>query len=567
MQKCNNLNMSEAPAEVMVNFSVGVQVDPPVSQTKKELIDPRTISKNTDQEGRNKLAIEIRESKILRDDIKKTETKLDERNEAVLVKLKDRLHIPDKQKIELETQLLEQRTKQDELPDPKKMIEAYYEKSSETPLSNQEKRDLLKPEVLAELSTDEYITLWKRLNPHFLTHVTRQGLRDHTGGDPMVSHSSNYNSFVNGFTDVMKNEKRIYPPLARIGLKDRDETTVQIFLSNYELQAENEDEALKRFDTRLHQSMGAAPTYPDHTSTHLAAQIASDRYYGGETNNEVFFVYPSDVLASQYPFAFNGWEKDFTHPQGETKWNDVFIWTDPGKPGVPVDSGVVFLSKDTKVDPNTGSKYASEIIKDEQGQDLRIPVYDEPLLKKFENWVNELTSESPIIKAIGEAYKGNNSGGFDRVLRDEMRSIGVPEDSMESLIIMSGLSQDMFLFGEKHPTNNKYIDDFKSSNAKYKRSETTIASNEYWEKYFAEHPEQRPKHIVYYNGDPTNAIYRFQQENHIGSANTSKVDGQLLGFDDNHVVDMANDPRSNIGHQELVNLGNKIIREHYQNKI
>ena len=146
--------MSEAPAEVMVNFSVGVQVDPPVSQTKKELIDPRTISKNTDQEGRNKLAIEIRESKILRDDIKKTETKLDERNEAVLVKLKDRLHIPDKQKIELETQLLEQRTKQDELPDPKKMIEAYYEKSSETPLSNQEKRDLLKPEVLAELSTD-----------------------------------------------------------------------------------------------------------------------------------------------------------------------------------------------------------------------------------------------------------------------------------------------------------------------------------------------------------------------------------------------------------------------------
>ena len=132
---------------------------------------------------------------------------------------------------------------------------------------------------------------------------------------------------------------------------------------------------------------------------------------------------------------------------------------------------------------------------------------------------------------------------------------------------MSGLSQDMFLFGEKHPTNNKYIDDFKSSNAKYKRSETTIASNEYWEKYFAEHPEQRPKHIVYYNGDPTNAIYRFQQENHIGSANTSKVDGQLLGFDDNHVVDMANDPRSNIGHQELVNLGNKIIREHYQNKI
>ena len=37
--------------------------------------------------------------------------------------------------------------------DPKKMLEAYYAKMETMPLSNAEKRALLRPEVLAELST------------------------------------------------------------------------------------------------------------------------------------------------------------------------------------------------------------------------------------------------------------------------------------------------------------------------------------------------------------------------------------------------------------------------------
>ena len=541
----------------------------PLGQAKKELFDQKTISKKHDQEGRNALASDIKAIRKDLENLKKegaeTEEQIKDRQGKLLVRLKQKLNKPDEQLIQLQEKQLEAQSKQKDLPNPREMLKAYYEKMSTEPLSNQEKRDLLKPEVLFELSTDEYVALWKRLNPHFLTHVTRQGLRDHTGGDAMVNHSRGHNSFVEGFIDVMKNEKRIFPPLARIGLKDRDEATVRTFLESYPLQAENEAEALKRFDSALHQSMGAAPTYPDHTSTHLAAQIASDRYYGGETKNEVFFVYPSDVLASQYPFAFNGWEKDFTHPQSETKWNDVFIWTDPKRPGVPVDSGVVFLPKDTKVDPNTGSKYASEIIKSDADDDStqRIPVEDPLLTSKFEDWANGLNSESPVIKAIEDSNRRNDSSGFDRVLKDEMRKIGVPEDSMESLVYMSGLSQDIFLFKDKHPTKNKYVDDFKSSNAKYKRAENTVTAKEYWEGYFSKHPDQKPKHIIFYNGDPTSAIYKFQQENGIGSADTSKTDGQLLGFDDNHISDMASDLRSNAGHDELVELGNRIITEHY----
>jgi len=545
--------MSESPA-VAINETFSI---------KKDLIDPRTISKNNDQQGRDKLAADIHESRVLRNEVKITETKLGERQNETLVKLKSKLHIADKQTIELQTQLLEQKTAQDQLPDRKKMVEAYYEKAAETPLTNQEKKDLLKPEVLSQLSSDEYIALWKRLNPHFLANVTRQGLRDHTGNDPMLNHSSGQDTFLNSFTDIMKNEKRMYPTLSRIGLKERDETNVKIFLSKHELKAETQEKALDEFDNLLHGERASAPSYPDMTATHFAAQMVSNIYYGAETGNEVFFVYPSDVLASQYPFAFNGFQKDFTRAQSEDKWNDVFIWTDPNKSGVPIDSGFVFLPKDTKVDPNTGSKYASEIIKGENGQDLRIPVEDDLLIKKFENWVNELNSESPVIKAIEDANERRNSSDFNFTLKEEMLKIGVPEDSIQSLLLMSGLSQNIFIFKESETSKVNYIESFKRSNAKYKRAEVTIPANEYWEKYFVEHPDERPKHVIYYNGDPTSAIYRFQQENGIGSADTSKTDGQLLGFDDNHVTDMANDPRSNQGHDELVALGNKIITEHY----
>ena len=87
-----------------------------------------------------------------------------------------------------------------------------------------------------------------------------------------------------------------------------------------------------------------------------------DNFYGGERGNEVFFVYPSDVLASQNDYSFNGWQKDFTKMQSEDKWNGVFVWPqDMNNPGISVDAGVVFLPGNIPVDPETGSKYASAL--------------------------------------------------------------------------------------------------------------------------------------------------------------------------------------------------------------
>ena len=397
-----------------------------IEQVKKELTNPRVISKKHDQEGRNETARTILEArtsaKITKERILGSEKKgqgvaetatnlyqqerqkaaeLAQRLESVLVRLKNTVGLGDKQAVALqididtlkaerdalavqslviEEELKGLRQRQAEIPDPKKLLEAYYEKKTTQPLTNEEKRELLKPEVLASLSTQEYIALWRRLNPYFLSHVTREGFRDHNA---MVYHSVGMKEFHNGFSRVVDDQKMLRPPLALHGLPTRDEATVKNYLNGWVLQAENEDEARQRLSDLLIFHLADAPKYPDETAVHFAAQLVADHYYGGESGNEVFFIYPTDVLASQYNFAFNGWEKDFTKPQSETKWNDVFVWPQTlDNPGISLDSGFVFLPELTPVDRQTGSKYASEV-KVVNGQEKRVMVEDTKLVSSF----------------------------------------------------------------------------------------------------------------------------------------------------------------------------------------
>lgn len=553
--------MSEAPA--------GVFTEPIIQQAKKEIFDPRTISKTHDQGGRDALAGSFRQIKKETEEvgakITQTESELQVRQESMLIKLKQKLNIPDKQTIELQAQILEERTKQDQLPNPKVMVEAYYEKIAETPLTNQEKRDLLKSEVLSQLTMDEYIAVWKRLNPYFLSHVTRQGFRDHNA---MFYHSSGLQEFHNGFTSVVNDRKELRSPLTLEGLKNRDETSVKMFLSGWVLQAENEAVAKDRFKALLHKSMGVAPKYPDQTAVHFAAQMVANKSYGGEANNEVFFAFPSEVLASQHNFAFNGRQKDFTHSQDEEMWNDVFMWPDSLEDsGITIDAGVVFLPEKTLVDPNTGSKYASEI-KVVDGQQKRVLIENSELINKFNDWAKTLGDNSEMTNMV-DKYENERDyrrsegmrSDLEKLCYQELQKIGFDENSSADLT--PGLINYLVSWKDKDVVIGMFQSRIDDSSAKYKKAENTISAKDYWESYFSKNPNLKPKHIVYYEGDPTSAIYKFQQENGIGAADTSKTEGQLLGFGDHHVVDMENDPRASRGHQELVDMGNKIIAEHY----
>jgi hypothetical protein len=598
-----------------------------MEQLKQET-NPRLISKKVDPQGRTELAgniLSIRsEKRLAKTDIQEHETKigeysqskkdtwrtkegkeqeLEKRQEKRIVKLKNFLGLRDKkiaalriaielnssarrklfddsQKAENELKSLQKNLS--DMSNPGDLLSAYYEKISTEPIDHEQKSELLDPEALSQLSEEEYIALWKRLNPHFVSHVTRQGFRDHNA---MVYHSGGMQEFSNGLVDMLGDGKLLRPPIAaRGGLRSRDESSIREWLSGYVLEAENEEEAKKKLAGFLHHTIATAPKYPDETAVHFANEIVSDSYYGGERNNEVFIVYPSDVIASQYCYAFNGAQKDFTKPQSEQKWNDVFVWPQTVEnPGISIDAGIVFLPNETRVDSETGSKYASKV-ETVNGEEKRVMMEDEKLISAFINWAESLNDESPVIKALKEYNESkkdmwsrrqdNEKICFD-VFRKEIIQLGFSEEAANDIIrSLFGSVNGIYQFeydgkiGFGDSKKDAAINKLRDASANWKRAENSITAKEYWENFFQKNPQVRPKHVEYYNGDPTAAIYMFQRKHNIGKADTSGIDGVLLGFEENHVPPevIDRDPRSNPGYEELVSTARRIIKDHYKTK-
>lgn len=276
-------------------------------------------------------------------------------------------------------------------------------------------------------------------------------------------------------------------------------------------------------------------------------------------------------MASQYNYAFGptGWSGDFTKPNSDTKWNDVFVWPDKlDNPGISIDSGMVFLPSSTQVDPATGSKYASEI-RTIDGQEKRVMIENTELMHSFIGWGKTLSDQSPIRLAITQWFNERTPAKQQDLEQDcfrataqELQSLGF--DVETAGILGRKFARESFYYREL--TEDVLQTMLQETNANWKRAENTVSAKQYWEDYFAKNPHLKPKHIVYYDGDPTVAILEFQQRNGIGSADTSKTEGPLLGFDDHRLLYMKDNPDANPGYDDLVAMANKIIEERYRNQ-
>lgn len=389
-----------------------------------------------------------------------------------------------------------------------------------TPLETERKKDLLDFDALAKLSTEEYLQLWRRLNPFYVAHVTRQGIRDHISGS-MVYHSDGEDEYHDGFKSILRAQKQLRPALALqkgIGQEVDPEvvaSTVQaeVFDQPIDLEAIRQDPALRSVpgsstDDKIanyllnsylyingpYKSMGdteadAAGKWADRKAIHLARNDVLNDIYGGEKGNEVFFVFPSDVIASQCQFS--GADDLTETPKGynNSSLNDLYVW--PTDKALSLDAGLTFLPDQTMVDPETGSQYATKIVT-QDGQEVRQVKLDPETGKK-------LLAENPI------------------------------------------------------------------------------SARNYWENYFAEHPEEKPAHIIYYDGDPSTAVHEVLEQAGIlrpngaydhgdftGPGDTSKRDGALLGFADNLVLNSATDVRLQKQRQALNQIAKQLIAEHYQ---
>jgi hypothetical protein len=230
---------------------------------------------------------------------------------------------------------------------------------------------------------------------------------------------------------------------------------------------------------------------------------------------------------------------------------------------------MVFLPANTPVDRHTGSKYASEL-QEVNGEEKRVLVQATELVDSLVDWFGSLDPSSSVMEAIkfykdspsdwhgSQEWARNNSA---KTIARELESLGMTPDT--AIAVGDRITIEMIYFDTL--TEEKLRAIAKQSGAEWKRAEDTVSSKEYWEKYFEEHPDQRPKHLVYYDDeDPTSAVYEFQQRNGIGAANTSDSEGVFLGFDDHHIEDMRTDPRARKGYDELEELGLKLIDEKFQ---
>lgn len=360
----------------------------------------------------------------------------------------------------------------------------------ETPLTPEEKKEGLDFDALAELSTEEYLKLWRRLNPFYLTHATRQGVRDHV----WAYHNHGRGEMNNGLVEILADNKKLRTPSEVLdGLsREINEETVAVALDKML----NQEKVLRKFDIEemrgrgigdgeivdkivealpVNSSLGEADAWGDARSVHFGQNVVLDDFYGGETGNEVFFVFPTDVLASQCRLNDNGPDKGLVTAliKEDKPRNNIFVW--PKEKDITVDAGLTFLPKSTLVDSETGSKYATKVI--------------------------ELDG----------------------------REIRVPEEAGDTGLV-------------------------------WKMAENTVPAEEYWEKYFREHPEQRPAHVIYYDGNPSEAVKNVLKEAGVledaekpvwqggrylddvdykeitGRSDTSEKDGVWLGFEENRVA-------------------------------
>ena len=448
-------------------------------------------------------------------------------------------------------------------------------------------------EKLSELSTDEYLELWRTLNPFYVTHVTRQGIRDHNA---MLDHSAGKGKLHNGFEKVLEDGKCLHSPMKvnydlpeNFVEEDVEKALEKMVFSKEKYDGVNPEIIIH--DLPVNSTIAATDPWGDKRAIHFAQHTVLDDYYGGESGNEIFYVFPTDVIASQCRFGgHTRGNLNTAQVTNERKWNDLFVWSDSGE--IPLDAGLVFLPESQMVDRKNGSRYSLKEVQDESGRIEQLPEKDEERIRRFSEWIKNTSEDSPEFMAISERKDYS-------ILEDKLGEIGIPERCWDSMARYSNHRALLkFIkerdFGTVRVDKNitspeeredllirKYLEQ-KMADLKY--ADDTVTAREYWEGYFAEHPEQRPAHIIYYDGDPSEAVRSFLEEHGIleekvnryswradrnneqritGPGDTVERDGDMLGFESHYVSSPRKDYKIASEKQRFNEMALKILEKRF----
>ncbi len=368
----------------------------------------------------------------------------------------------------------------------------------------QEAKDLFSEKHLSSLSVEDYALLMGRFPSHIVTHVTRQGVRDHTGH---MWHSAGMGELQQGFVGMTESGRLKNALSIAVEQKgSRAAVAEQIGLDI----ATTREEALTKLDSMINPgTQGGQGTYADRMAIHFASEEVADTYYGAEHKNEIFVVYPSIMIDSQYVYNGNLTES------GGGYWNDQWVWVNE-EDGISLDAGITFIPADAQVDPETGSQYK---VDEEGGAEVRSDRVE--LLDEIANsdWIADFASK--VKEKYSEAgWRGVYSQQFTE-LKAYLVQKGIDDTDVQNMLCEYDAVTTLERLSKEDPDNefdkkqrpSRLREVLTKHHLLYRRSESTISSREYWQEYFKKNPGQEPNKIVFYvGGDPTKALRQFKQQ-------------------------------------------------------
>ena len=385
--------------------------------------------------------------------------------------------------------------------EPKKLLDDFYAREqqrwAEGKGSPEEMKQLFTSEHLASLSMDDYTLLLKRFPNAMVTHVTRQGIRDHTG---MFEHTKGQGEYADGFMQILQ-EGELKSPLAVAAAENGKEAAIVKAIRLEEAGSKQEAEE------RLEQSLsGAFDGYADRAAVHVATEAVADHYYGSEKGNEVFLAFPSAHVASEHNFVGN-------LAQGrDLKNNDTWIVRDNNlDKGLDINAGVVFVPAEARVDAKTGSRYELD--------EMRRPVPNETVRIQ----INDLLSSPELMQYAKEDYDNNYRPAQTKENLKER--FGIEDPRLQDAIASSiGEIRSLDLYQNNPSELERRKGDaiasvMERSGMRFKEAENTVSSQEFWENYFSQYPELRPSKLEYYKGDdPTAALLKWKEKHVLTNA-------------------------------------------------
>lgn len=400
-------------------------------------------------------------------------------------------------------------------------------------------------ERLAKLSVDDYAALMKRFPGEMLTHVTRQGIRDHASS---FWHTAGVGGFSNGFKEMLADGK-LRSSLGIALQEHNKEEAMAKFLCLDTLKSR--DDALAMYGSKFEQSLASGDAFADSAAVHVASENVMDAMYGSERGNEIFVAYPSAYVASQLRYGGKGTLAD----TGSSQHNDKWIYTKDHE-GMSLDVGLVFIPEDAKVDPKTGSRYKMN----EQGETI-VPKQrtDEVLAARFEKQGFVQTFVQQLPYRMNQVPKEERAALAEKAFTE----FGITDPEARKALLNPRLVDRLANIWGKENENQEYekiLTEYFHQNAEspYELAEDTVSSKEYWDKHFQENPDQRPSKVVYYKGgDPSRALNEWRGKSGI----VKRTEDSTYGFSEHNVADSSTE--ANEGKDRFASLARKVIDDRF----